>query len=94
MKLERIPWITKFCEAETHQQRAEVLLTMPVQTLSRYHEVLERNCMVTGFTAGTVYIECLRTCYCSERYRGEYAKGSSNLAKAHNVLLQFLEGKL
>lgn len=92
--LKKNVWIERFNQADGHDERAGLLLEMPVFTLMKYRDIFERNCRVTGFSPGLVYIEALRTCLAGRRHRGTFSVGCSQLQAAESVLNGFADGLL
>lgn len=83
------PWVRLFLDADTHAERAEVLVTAPVTVLMRYREAFSRMCERTGFVPGAEYIEAIRTMLGRKRHRGFVP--CMEFEGANTVLLGFVE---
>lgn len=83
------PWVRLFLDADTHAERAEVLVSAPLSVLMRYREALSRICERTGFSPGADYLVAIRTMLLRRRHRGFVP--CMEFEGANTVLLGFIE---
>lgn len=79
------PDIRRFREAESDGQRAHAMLSAPVLTLLRWHDVFARFSRAVGFDDGVTYLDALSAGLKAARHRGNI--GTTDLDAARQRLL-------
>ncbi|PHP68198.1 hypothetical protein CSC94_05975 [Zhengella mangrovi] len=82
-------WVRLFLEAETHPERAGVLVAAPVAVLMKYCSAFGHACEKTGFSPGVEYLNAIRTMLGRRRHRGMVP--CTEYEAANTTLLGFVE---
>ena len=84
------PDVKRMRDAETDAERADVLLSAPVFTLTRWKHLFEEHCRRARFDEGVTYLDVLCETLNTPRHRGNLA-GTVPMSRATTVLIGVIE---